>query len=125
MQFFRFLYQTGHYSPSRPKASGLMPNRGRDGRFEISTYELSGFAEDEVWHHCDLFGRPGMVARAAAVLDEQSISESGLTAQIREPPPRHWRLVGWPGDDGQDAKDQQKATAQALAARATLVTRPA
>jgi hypothetical protein len=124
MRFFRFLYQTGHYSASRPKASGLMPNRGRDGRLEISTFELSGLTEDAVWHHCDAFGRNDKVARAAAVLDEPSISESGLAPQISEPPPRHWRLVGWPGDDGQDAKDQQKAMAQALAARAALVTRP-
>ena len=123
MLFFRFLYQGGHYGASRPKSSGLMPNRGPDGRLEISTFELAGMTDDAVWNHCDSFGRKDIVAKAAAVLDQAPISEAGLTAQKREPPPRHWRLVGWPGDDGQDAKDQQKAIAQALAARARLLTR--
>lgn len=120
MLFFRFLYQGGHYGASRPKASGLMPNRGRDGRH---TFELAGMTEAALWNHCDSFGRQDITARAAAVLDEPPISESGLIAQNDEPLPRHWRLVGWPGDDGQDAKDQQKAIAQALAARARLLTR--
>ena len=124
MIFFRFLYQGGHYSATRAKPAGLMPNRGLDDRLEISTFELGGLPDEAVWEHCDVHGRKDLVAKAAAVLDEPAVAESGLLAQIREPPPRHWRLVGWPGDDGQDAKDQQKAIAQALAARARLISRP-
>ena len=110
----RFVMQNSHIRSSDHtiKHNAFMPPNGRT---DISAFHTDGIVELEVW---DLGARatPGRTIRGRGDIEKIAISETALSVDYDNVPPRHLNIAGYPTD-----KDQQVLKAQELARRARLV----
>jgi hypothetical protein len=114
--FSRFIFSERHFSQNRVKPPAFIhPSR------RISVMAIDRLTVDEIWQVGDeVAGRSRGPSLARADVSATSVNEIGLSIQMDPAPhPRHANICGCPVD-----KDEMKAIALELCARAQLFVRP-
>lgn len=107
----RFLYFKNHYRPSdntiRPAA--FMP----PASMRLSVFRTFDLPENEIWNLGDALRTEPPLGRADIMV--QAVTETALTVEADDIPPRHANIVGWP-----DESSAIKLKALLLAEKALL-----
>lgn len=114
----RFILQKSHFSKEngRVKYSAWLPNQNG----ETSVFITTGLEEDEIWiiGESHVAAPQGKTLYARGVTLSSVVTESGLSLNFDNEPPRHANIEGWPAE-----KSEQKMLAIELAEASSLHTR--
>ena len=107
----RFLYSKNHYRPSdhTVRHAAFMPPADK----RLSVFRIFNLRENEVWRLGDTLRTETTLGHAD--IKALVVTETGLTVEADDIPPRHANIIGWP-----DESSEIKLKAMVLAEKASL-----
>ena len=90
----RFLYSKNHYRPSdhTVRHSAFIPPENK----RLSVFRVFNLQENEIWNLGDTLRAEPPLGRAD--LRALAATETGLTIEADDNPPRHANIIGWPNE---------------------------
>jgi hypothetical protein len=93
----RFLYSKNHYKPSdhTVRYAAFMPPTSK----RLSVFRIFTLQENEIWKLGDTLRIEPPLGRAD--IKALVVTETGLTVEADDIPPRHANIIGWPNESSE------------------------